>query len=1023
MASRRVGLLRSSIWALSATVLLAGGAWAASNDVHYGPAPKWVDRPPAPTSLEPPAGAPIRVIYVDNQTRVTRDGEESHSAYLIKILKPEALAIGNLTATWNPSTDDLTINGLKIIRDGKTIDVLAQTKFRVIERENNLDYAMLDGALTASLQTPGLQVGDELEFAMTILRHDTTFGGRSSDIAQLPLAGAPGAFNTRLVWEKSVPLRWKATPDLGDLAVQTKGGDEELDESMRDPSSALLTDGAPSRFNMRRVVMFSTFESWSQLSNLFAAMFDQAAALAPGSPLHAEAAKIAAATSDPKLRAEAALRLVQDGIRYVFVGLNGGAYRPADADETWRRRFGDCKAKTVLLMALLRELGVASEPVLVNSTGGDLTPKLLPTPMAFDHVVVRATIAGHAYWLDGTRTGDRRLETAPAPISRWGLPIRQGAADIEAIPPEAPLLPQFSVLLDIDATGGFDKPAKVRLEEVLRGDEVQAVRAQLAALSPEDAQRAVKALFHTSNGWADADTGAWRYDESQQALILTATGTGKPGWEGDAKDGRTLDIADAGFTPPDRLHRPKEQDQTAPWLTRFPRFRRWTTIVRLPPPDPGKHWDYTAKSVDTRLGGVAYWRQAQLSHGIMRTTMSIRTYLPEISSAQAKEIEDRLPTFDNKVSRVLEVAGDAPSTTSMDLPPDSKDTKAIVEAARRAIFDGRLDEADILLDRALSIDPKFLPALTAKLDVYQRGYQYSKAFAMLDTIAAADPKADLRAERANLLYQAGRTDEATKLINAWLVAEPSKWTVVFNAAELEGDAGLFDQAIDHVDAGLKLDPDNASLLRMRASLEERQGRHQTALTDEDAATRLRPEDRGAFIDRGKILVSLKRLDEALADLDEAWRIDPLDSNAEVTRGTILSRLGRATEATAMYDEVVMRVGSGEGANDVCWMIALADVDLPRAEALCAGAVKAGPSEAAYWDSYGLVALRDGRLDVAKTRYDHALALNPRLAPSLYARGIVKLRQGDKAGGASDIAAAKALDASVARSLTEAGVSP
>jgi tetratricopeptide (TPR) repeat protein len=552
---------------------------------------------------------------------------------------------------------------------------------------------------------------------------------------------------------------------------------------------------------------------------------------------------------------------------------------------------------------------------------------------------------------------------------------------------------------------------------------VQAVRAQLAALSPEDAQRAVKALFHTSNGWADADTGAWRYDESQQALILTATGTGKPGWEGDAKDGRTLDIADAGFTPPDRLHRPKEQDQTAPWLTRFPRFRRWTTIVRLPPPDPGKHWDYTAKSVDTRLGGVAYWRQAQLSHGIMRTTMSIRTYLPEISSAQAKEIEDRLPTFDNKVSRVLEVAGDAPSTTSMDLPPDSKDTKAIVEAARRAIFDGRLDEADILLDRALSIDPKFLPALTAKLDVYQRGYQYSKAFAMLDTIAAADPKADLRAARANLLYQAGRTDEATKLINAWLVAEPSKWTVVFNAAELEGDAGLFDQAIDHVDAGLKLDPDNASLLRMRASLEERQGRHQTALTDEDAATRLRPEDRGAFIDRGKILVSLKRLDEALADLDEAWRIDPLDSNAEVTRGTILSRLGRATEATAMYDEVVMRVGSGEGANDVCWMIALADVDLPRAEALCAGAVKAGPSEAAYWDSYGLVALRDGRLDVAKTRYDHALALNPRLAPSLYARGIVKLRQGDKAGGASDIAAAKALDASVARSLTEAGVSP
>ena len=31
----------------------------------------------------------------------------------------------------------------------------------------------------------------------------------------------------------------------------------------------------------------------------------------------------------------------------VYVGLDGGNYRPAAADDTWHRRFGDCKAKTV----------------------------------------------------------------------------------------------------------------------------------------------------------------------------------------------------------------------------------------------------------------------------------------------------------------------------------------------------------------------------------------------------------------------------------------------------------------------------------------------------------------------------------------------------------------------------------------------------------------------------------------------------------------------------------------------------
>ena len=60
-------------------------------------------------------------------------------------------------------------------------------------------------------------------------------------------------------------------------------------------------------------------------------------------------------------RARAALRLVQDQVRYVFVGLDGGNYTPASVADTWQRRYGDCKAKTVMLMALLREMGISAE--------------------------------------------------------------------------------------------------------------------------------------------------------------------------------------------------------------------------------------------------------------------------------------------------------------------------------------------------------------------------------------------------------------------------------------------------------------------------------------------------------------------------------------------------------------------------------------------------------------------------------------------------------------------------------------
>ena len=76
------------------------------------------------------------------------------------------------------------------------------------------------------------------------------------------------------------------------------------------------------------------------------------AKLASDSPIKAEAARIRAASPDPKVQAGLALALVQDQIRYLFLGLDGGGYRPTPADETWKRRLGDCKAKSVLLLAL-----------------------------------------------------------------------------------------------------------------------------------------------------------------------------------------------------------------------------------------------------------------------------------------------------------------------------------------------------------------------------------------------------------------------------------------------------------------------------------------------------------------------------------------------------------------------------------------------------------------------------------------------------------------------------------------------
>ncbi|URW76999.1 DUF3857 domain-containing protein [Sphingomonas donggukensis] len=674
-------MLGAGVVGLCGTGAHAVAGTDAAADIRYGPVPAWASPVPTPTAGPTPPDAPLRIAYLDNQVRVVPAGEEVFSAYRLTVLKPDALSAGNVTVTWMPSAGSATVHYLRLIRDGQASDVLAGTKFTILQREAGLEQSMLDGERTATLQVPGLRVGDTLEFAVTTTRREPAFGTHVAGIGALPGTGIPGAYRYRLVWPAAKALTWRASSDLAPGKPTLANGEKAVAFELRDPAGALPTEGAPARYNVRRLIEYSDFARWSDVSRQMWPLYDRAVQAAAGVPLRAEAAKIAALSSDPAVRAAAALRLVQDDIRYVYVGLDGGNYRSATVAETWQRRFGDCKAKTVLLLALLRELGIAAEPVLVSATGGDGTDARLPSPRMFDHVLVRAQIAGKTHWLDGTRAGDRYLDTLPPPAFRWALPLSAAGAELAPVAARAPDAPSFVGVIDIDARAGLDKDAKVTARNILRGDEAYQMRARVAAMAAEDADRAIKAYWRQQIDWMEPDKVGWTYDERRAAFAFTATGTGKPGWTGTAAEGRSLTLVGAGFYAPDQLRRPKEQDQSAPWAIEYPRYRCWATTVRLPADDAKWRWAYSAKPVDRHLGGVAYWRQAGLNGGVMRSVMSRRSYVPEISPADAATLNGQIANFDNNMSSVYQIAATAGAKPSAEALPFRDDADFVVNPA------------------------------------------------------------------------------------------------------------------------------------------------------------------------------------------------------------------------------------------------------------------------------------------------------------------------------------------------------
>src|SRR5262249_7398246 len=69
------------------------------------------------------------------------------------------------------------------------------------------------------------------------------------------------------------------------------------------------------------------------------------------------------------------------------------------------RRYGDCKDKSLLLITLLKELGIPSDPVLLQFGRRNGLERSLPSPGLFNHVIVRVNVDGHFYYLDPTRLG------------------------------------------------------------------------------------------------------------------------------------------------------------------------------------------------------------------------------------------------------------------------------------------------------------------------------------------------------------------------------------------------------------------------------------------------------------------------------------------------------------------------------------------------------------------------------------------------------------------------------------------
>lgn len=445
MASRRLAMLvRVAAFSLLVGAPVARVAGEAPSGVTRETPASWIEWLPVPAANR----ARLRAVedgqytlLTDTQMRMPGPLNDTFRRDVIKVVDRAGLEqAAQEQIVFDPSQERLVIDRIAIWRDGKMIDRTKSASIDLLRRESELDDGVLTGERTALVRLDDVRVGDVVDYAWTWHETASAWPGQLFTRAELGWSVPVGLTRFRLTMPANRPLFGARHNGAPQSTVTRDGTMLTRDWRLADPDPVADADRSPHSWFPWANVTLSTLPSWRAVDQWAQAKFDRDLTLPAGFTAKLDA--IAAHSRDPGVRAVAALRLIQDTIRYTSLSIASGAFVPRTPAETVRTGFGDCKDKSLLLVAALRHLGIEAWPALTDSDDGPALIRHIPSANVFDHAIVLARIGGKDHWFDatGNHEGGALADLAPLPYG-YALPIRPGQDRLQVIPAPVPSLP------------------------------------------------------------------------------------------------------------------------------------------------------------------------------------------------------------------------------------------------------------------------------------------------------------------------------------------------------------------------------------------------------------------------------------------------------------------------------------------------------------------------------------------------------------------------------------------------------
>jgi transglutaminase-like putative cysteine protease/tetratricopeptide (TPR) repeat protein len=369
----------------------------------------------AAQALEPPRGAEVDTLLEEGVYKLDARGAATFTYRVVfRPLGAEAARTSaRVSASWSPwhqarpeiKARVITPDGTAHLLDPAT---LAESGVREEDRETFTDRRVLAGPL------PAVRAGAIVEEVITIRDTAPFFEGGSVQRFYLGGATPTRVYRLRVETPAALPFRHVVKGVALKGRESVANGTRTLRFERTDvPASGTAEPYGPFDATPIPYVAFSTARSWADVAARYGAIVERQLA----NPVHPERSEAAgraesggelataarAAKGDATERREVIRRVVawaHANVRYTGLELGEAAIVPVPPAETLRRRYGDCKDLSLLLVGLLRAAGVDARLALVRAEWQELDPEL-PGFGAFNHAIVRVE-GPEGIWIDAT---------------------------------------------------------------------------------------------------------------------------------------------------------------------------------------------------------------------------------------------------------------------------------------------------------------------------------------------------------------------------------------------------------------------------------------------------------------------------------------------------------------------------------------------------------------------------------------------------------------------------------------------